>query len=199
MRFSRLILYLSIFILLSCNDHLGNVSVNAPINLGNTLTVLSDSLSLNKQNGRVYYQGTVFNGTSVSYYSNGILASSIDYLEGKKHGFYRKWFSNSDLSYEASYEGGKLQGSSRTWWVNGNFRSVSNFFEGVPHGEQVQYYKSGVLFKRLQLDMGKESGLQQSWRENGKLFNNYEARDGRIYGLKRSKLCFELEDEEVKF
>ncbi len=39
--------------------------------------------------------------------------------------------------------------------------------------------------------------MQRSWRENGQLYNNYEARDGRTFGLKRANLCFSLDDEEV--
>lgn len=40
-------------------------------------------------------------------------------------------------------------------------------------------------------------GLQRAWRENGELYANYEARDGRIYGLKRANPCFDLEEERI--
>lgn len=46
--------------------------------------------------------------------------------------------------------------------------------------------------------MGKEEGLQQAFRENGVLFANYEAKDGRVFGLKKAKLCFGLEDESIQ-
>jgi antitoxin component YwqK of YwqJK toxin-antitoxin module len=44
---------------------------------------------------------------------------------------------------------------------------------------------------------GQEVGLQQAWRRNGKLFSNYEYINGRVFGLKRSNMCVELENEEV--
>ncbi|EPR68296.1 hypothetical protein [Cyclobacterium qasimii] len=47
--------------------------------------------------------------------------------------------------------------------------------------------------------MGREEGLQQAFRKNGELFANYEAKDGRIFGLKRAVLCVGLEDEVVKY
>ena len=47
--------------------------------------------------------------------------------------------------------------------------------------------------------MGKEEGIQQAFRKNGDLFANYEARAGRFFGLKKSALCYELEDEDVQF
>jgi antitoxin component YwqK of YwqJK toxin-antitoxin module len=69
---------------------------------------------------------------------------------------------------------------------------------GVPHGIQKQWYQSGAKFKHLSLNHGIEEGLQQSWRENGKIYNNYEAKNGRIFGLKRANLCYELEEEIIQ-
>ena len=46
--------------------------------------------------------------------------------------------------------------------------------------------------------MGKEEGIQQAFRKNGDLFANYEAREGRIFGLKKAALCFGLEDEKIQ-
>ena len=45
---------------------------------------------------------------------------------------------------------------------------------------------------------GREEGMQQAWRRNGKIYNNYEAKNGRIFGLKRANLCFQLEEEIVQ-
>ena len=44
---------------------------------------------------------------------------------------------------------------------------------------------------------GQEEGLQRAWRQNGKLYVNYEAKHGRIFGLKRASLCYELNDENI--
>ena len=46
--------------------------------------------------------------------------------------------------------------------------------------------------------MGKEEGIQQAFRKNGDLFANYEAKEGRIFGLKKAALCFGLEDENIQ-
>ena len=50
----------------------------------------------------------------------------------------------------------------------------------------------------MNFDKGIESGLQRGYRKNGSLYANYEARNGRIYGLKKSKLCYSLENEKVQ-
>ena len=46
--------------------------------------------------------------------------------------------------------------------------------------------------------MGQEEGLQQAFRKNGDLYANYEAKEGRIFGLKKAALCFGLQNEEIK-
>ncbi|GJM34178.1 MAG: hypothetical protein DHS20C18_31790 [Saprospiraceae bacterium] len=158
-----------------------------------------DLLELKPQEGLVYYQGRPFTGISVAYYPDGEKAETIEYLNGKKHGLYKKWFEHGALSFESHYSAGKQHGLTKSWWSNGNLRTASHYEEGVPHGIQKQWYKSGARFKQMQLVFGKEEGLQQSWRENGKIYNNYEAKNGRIFGLKRANLCYELEDENIQY
>lgn len=199
MQFNKLFV-LAIVAFLGCNSsgnnakqeelHLSPVAVEKP--------VPQDALIFDKSAGIVYYDNRPFTGVAITRYANGLLASSMEFVEGKRQGKYKKFFADGELSYEANYANGKLHGTSKTWWKNGNLRTMSNFVNGVADGVQLQYYKSGALFKKINLVMGKEEGLQQSWRENGKLYNNYEARNGRIFGLKRSKLCFKLDDEKVQ-
>jgi len=165
-------------------------------NLG---TRLKSKLELRPTEGLVYYQGKPFTGTSIVTNNAQITTLSQDYINGKKDGFHRLWFENGDLSYEATYAQGKLHGYSKTWWRNGNLRSESHHQKGLSHGTQKQWYKSGAKFKLRNTNQGKEEGIQQSWRENGKIYNNYEAKNGRIFGLKRASLCFQLEDEEVRY
>ncbi len=164
--------------------------------------VAAHSLKLNPSKGLVYLlnqKNQPFTGTSISHYPNGEKAATIEYIKGKKHGKYYKWFTDGTKSFEANYINGKQDGKTETWWKNGNKRSTSNYENGVPNGIQQQWYKSGAKFKKMNLINGREEGLQQSWRENGKLYNNYEARNGRIFGLKRAALCYELDQEVVQF
>lgn len=164
-----------------------------------SLEINKDLLALNPVQGLVYFQNKPFTGTSISFYPNGIKATSIDYFEGKKHGLDQKWFTDGLLSYESNYVNGKKHGSTKSWWANGNLRSQSFAKKGISNGLHQQWYKSGAKFKVMNIVNGKEEGLQQSWRENGKIYNNYEARDGRIFGLKRANLCYELDNEIIQY
>ena len=163
------------------------------------IIVADNLLELNIPEGLVLYQSKPFSGTSVSHYPDSTQKSSTAYFRGKKHGLKKKWFKNGKLSYEGNYLFDKRQGKTKSWWINGNLRSVSQFVDGIGQGEQLQFYKSGAKLKKINLVDGKEEGMQQSWRENGKIYNNYEAKNGRIFGLKRSNLCYALEDENVVY
>lgn len=179
---------LCFFLFSSCENRINktNISINA------------DSLKLDQELGLVFYKGKPFTGESLNHYNNGQLAQSIIYLKGKRNGLRTKWFSTGSKSYEASYKDGKLEGTSKSWWKSGVLRSHSNYKLGVLEGEQKKWFKSGSIFKIQNYAAGKENGMQQAFRENGKIYANYEAKNGRIFGLKRSNLCYDLEDEKIK-
>lgn len=165
----------------------------------NLVVVAKDSLKLIPAEGIVYYQNKPFTGISLGRYPSGQEAVSLQYSNGIRDGKYIKWFADGTISYISEYKNGKQEGTAKSWWNNGNLRSQSRYISGIGQGQQTQWYKSGVKFKVMNLTDGKEEGIQTSWRENGKIYNNYEARNGRIFGLKRAALCFQLEDENVVY
>jgi len=199
MRFNKLSILIIVMALMACRGK-DRVSVFPPAAIPvRSMTVNADSLQLRPVEGLVCHKGKPFSGVSVTYYSNGQLASQIDYLHGKKHGFYRKWYEDGQLSFESQYVEGKQDGMTYSWWKNGNKRSASTFSKGMPNGKQQQWYVTGVKFKLFNLVNGREEGRQQAWRRNGKLYINYEARNGRIFGLKRANLCYGLDNEVPKY
>jgi protein SCO1/2 len=59
----------------------------------------------------------------------------------------------------------------------------------VYDGEYRSWYESGHPFEVRHYRSGREEGLQQAWTDTGELYINYEARDGRHYGLLNSAPC----------
>jgi len=200
--FKNLIGFVLIICFFSCEKNTSSTSANKPNSDKISTTkkeIYTDSLTLIPAKGLAFYQDKPFSGTALTYNEAGTTIVAIDYLNGKKHGWYKKWFSDGTLSFAAKYHDGKRHGTTKSWWKNGNIRSESDFENGIAEGVQMQWYQSGAKFKRINLKDGKEEGLQQSWRENGKIYNNYEAKNGRIFGLKRANLCYEVEEEVVQF
>ncbi len=193
-----MVLSLLLFGLLVCAED--TVTVESITEQPEKYTFVNKSeLVLLQNKGLVYYNNEAFTGISVAYYNENKVAERVTYINGKKHGFYRKWFDTGVLSFEAQYINGKQDGLSQSWWRNGILRSESIYENGIANGIQRQWYKTGAKFKELNIVNGKEEGVQKAWRENGKIFNNYEAKNGRIFGLKRANLCYELEEEIVQY
>ena len=89
-------LWLVLFLGLGCQHAKSEfLAVQVP----KTRTIAEDSLTLIPEKGLVYYQGKPFSGTSFSRYPNGKLATQIEYLGGKKQGYYRKWFEDGTLNF----------------------------------------------------------------------------------------------------
>lgn len=145
--------------------------------------------------------GEQFSGYAVSYYPNSNLQQKIGILEGKKQNETKDWYPNGKLKFSANYHQGKLHGEKKSWSADSTHQLLAhyNYYLGKAHGVQKKWYLTGETFKILHLNMGKEEGIQQAYRKNGELYVNYEARNGRIFGLKRASLCFELENEKIQY
>ncbi|WP_299325967.1 hypothetical protein [uncultured Maribacter sp.] len=142
-----------------------------------------------------------YSGFAVSYYSDNSLKEKFGILNGKKQNNFIQWFLDGHFKNMATYDKGKLHGEKKIWSKDSAHILIAhyNYRRGWPHGEQKKWYVTGELFKKMNLNRGKEEGIQQAFRENGTLYANYEAREGRIFGLKKAKLCYSLEDENVQY
>lgn len=197
MRLNSTIYVLVALLLLNCND-----SPKEKVNVKLFETIASNfvnksELELNSSNGQWFYKNQPFNGYAVSYYENENLAEKTGYFNGKREGQSYSYFNDGTVKKYAFYSNNKLEGKKRTYFENGVLASESNYFNGIAHGIQKTWFANGQLAKKRVLNKGKEEGLQQSWLENGKLYVNYEAKDGRIYGMRRANSCYKLEDEVV--
>jgi antitoxin component YwqK of YwqJK toxin-antitoxin module len=161
------------------------------------IEVAAEAVTLHRNEGLVYYQNRPFSGYTVRYYANGQPAERIGYLGGKKQGLRQQWYPDGTPKLQVNYRNGKYHGESLSWWANGNLRTKGTFVDGVIEGTYTQWYREGMIFKQMNYRAGKEAGMQRAWRQNGKIYNNYEVKNGRIFGLKRANLCYGLDDEKI--
>ncbi|WP_372756617.1 toxin-antitoxin system YwqK family antitoxin [Mariniflexile sp.] len=154
-------------------------------------------LVLNQLEGTWYYKNKPFNGYALKFYSNGVLEERLGFYNGKREGVAKRWSENGVLRVESFYRQNKLVGTYKGFWENGKPSEASFYVDGVKQGEEKQWYDNGQLAKLRRLVDGTEQGMQQAWLKNGTMYINYEAKNGRVFGLLRSNLCYQLEDEVV--
>ncbi|WP_084370927.1 toxin-antitoxin system YwqK family antitoxin [Reichenbachiella faecimaris] len=134
-------------------------------------------------------------------YPNGTLLRAFGVFEGKREGLLMTYFPNGKLKYTENYRQNKLDGTVKRWSQEGGYQLLAqlSYKSGKLHGEQKKWFSSGELHKLMHMNMGQEEGRQQAFRKNGVVYANYEAKNGRVFGLKRSNLCYELDDEQVVY
>jgi len=142
----------------------------------------------------------LFSGYAVSLYPDSTLKEKIGFLNGRKQNQATRWYPNGQLKQIANYHKGKLHGEKKRWSTDPIYIVTAHLHYrlGKAHGEQTQWYPTGELYKKLNLNMGKEEGMQQAFRKNGDMYANYEAKEGRIFGLRKASLCYGLDDEEIQ-
>ncbi len=169
---------------------------NLPIIIDN-VEVLKKELVLNGNKGLWYYKDKPYNGYSLKLYPNGALEEKWGFYNGRREGVARRWTKNEKLQLESYYKNNRLIGVYKTWWENGVLAGESYYEDGVKQGVERKWFSNGQLFKLRNFVDGKEHGFQKAWLANGKLYVNYEAKNGRIFGLRRANSCYRLEDEVI--
>lgn len=193
---SLLLIISALYLCTSCNEFSLDKKEEETLVIEN-VDVLKENLVLNQIEGKWYYNNEPFSGYSLKFHSNDTLGERIGYYKGKREGVARQWSENGVLRIESFYTDNRLDKIYTTWWENGAISSRSNYVKGVKQGEEKEWYADGQISKLRKLVDGNENGLQKAWLQNGKLYVNYEAKNGRIFGMRRANSCYKLEDENI--
>lgn len=206
MKYSLLVLFLLSLFLFSCTEKVKKNNVHIGNEIQNIIktpnTKIEESLLFHDKNKSLWtLNGELYSGYSMRYYQDGTIKQQIGILNGRKHNQSIEWFSDGHIKCESNYIKGKLSGEKKTWFPGSDhiLKSKLNYQFGKADGEQKTWYLTGEIYKILNLNMGKEDGIQRAYRKNGELYANYEAKEGRIFGLKKTSLCYGLEDEKIKY
>ena len=91
-------------------------------------------------------------GVHEEYYENGELKRAKHYINGKKTGIWKSWFSSEynpsgtrsrQLMSEKKYTDGKLDGTYKKWWPTGRIRVRGTYKMGRKTGLWEEFYLSG--------------------------------------------------------
>lgn len=197
----QLIKYYIVFFLVfgACKNQLSNSdTILSAKAISKNLFVDKKELKLNPANGEWLYKNVLFTGFGFKLYKNDSLLEKTTFYKGKREGEDFKYFENGTLKRQAFYVDNKLHGKKLNYDSNGILISESNYLFGKKHGVQKVWYSNGQLAKMRNLFEGKEKGLQKAWLQNGALYVNYEAKNGRVFGMKRANLCYQLKNEKIE-
>lgn len=160
------------------------------------VVIETNDTGLQLENGVLFYNESPFNGLLVARYANSAIKSQLQYKEGRKDGYEKKWHSNGQLSQERSYAKGFKVNNHLGWWPNGTpkFEYTFNSF-GTYEGSRKEWYSNGALMLHFNYADGKEIGNQKMWSDTGKIKANYDVVEGERFGLIGLKKCYTVNKE----
>ncbi len=185
------------FLFVSCSANNPQLAIRQAVSIPEFSVEENDS-GLHIQNGACYYNGGLFSGYIISHYKSGALKEKSPYFNGLKEGVERSWFENGQPETERKYVNGEKDGTHYGWYENGAKRFQYNFRNGLSDGESLEWYSDGKLYQQRNYSLGSEANVK-AWRDTGKLYANYVVKNGVIYGLNNSTLCYSLKNERGEY
>lgn len=110
--------------------------------------------------------------------------------DGKKHGIYRRLFSNGNLHKMRIYYHGNEEGVSQDWFDNGDLAYVRNFTNGAVDGIHHEFHHNGTYSRKSSHKMrnGEENEnptVVRYWYSNGQLRCVYTTQHGYKHGVEQ--------------
>jgi hypothetical protein len=197
--------YLLTLVVSSCNYHSPEQQHKVVLNYTiDTLgipndTVLITNRSIKIVNGIYFFNTQRFSGIVKELYANGVVKNYRSLYGGMLHGRYKSFYENGNCYENRLYKNNLSTGKHFAYWPDGiTLKFEYNYYEERREGLQKKWYPSGKPFIFSNYNNDHEDGLQQGWRPNGKLYLNYVVKDGYVYGLQQSALCYTLINQELK-
>ena len=160
------------------------------------LTANADTLTLKTQEGLYYSKRTLFTGKLFKLDKKHLDTLFVEnYLNGKKHGIFKRFYQNNLLLEERTYHKGKKEGLHIRYWPNGKLIFKYNLKNDLYDGLSRSWNQDGFLIQKMNYIKGKEVGRQQLWYDDGGVRSNYVMVNNRLYGLLGTKNCVNISDE----
>jgi antitoxin component YwqK of YwqJK toxin-antitoxin module len=191
---NSVILLISFTVLSGCNT-------NAPENAMpvSTFVLNKTEQQISMSNGLLFIDKRAFNGTLFTLYPKTKDTAAIEnYLNGKEHGEWRKFYSSTKIKEKRFFTNGKKTGEYIAWWENGSKQLHYHFDADEYEGTCKEWSENGFLNRVMNYKKGHEDGHQLWWYDNGKIKANYIIKDGRRYGLLGTKNCINVSDSIFK-
>ncbi len=120
--------------------------------------------------------------TIKTHHKNNEVETSVDYLNGVKHGNYTYYDFYGNKRTTATYVNGKLQGKLTWYYKNGSVESVIDYISGDRHGDYIKYHENGQIEVKSTYDFGSIEGTWTTYYSDGTLDSVSEYENNEYHG-----------------
>lgn len=123
-----------------------------------------------RKDGTLLWEGAIvagnLEGVSTYYFSNGKVASTVTYKEGKKEGEARFYDTEGHAISIQNFKNGVPDATQKFFYVTGALKTTLRYKAGQLY-EVNNYYPDGNLRRSITLEEGKRHGLDRYIEEDG--------------------------------
>ena len=122
--------------------------------------------------------------TALTHYLNKNVETSVDYLNGVKHGsyVYHDFYGNKRTT--ATYVSGKINGMLTRYHKDGSVESTMNYLNGDRHGDYTAYYENGTIESKGFYNLGTIENVWTNYYEDGTVDTISEYENDEYHGRK---------------
>lgn len=104
------------------------------------------------------------------------------WLNGEKHGSYKKWHPNGQLAVSCAFKDGKRHGLCESWYEDGKKRNEMVSIDGLAEGYYVDWYENGEKKQEMVVTKDKGNGPVVKYFSNGQRSEQVEVKNGVFEG-----------------
>ena len=108
------------------------------------------------------------------------------FVNGKKHGTFKWWYSNGQIREECEYQNGQPNGNYNSWWQNGKKHIEKWISPSDDRNYSLEWWQNGQIINANIYTKNNKYRMQTLWETNGKLkcsgiYKNEKPWDGTFY------------------
>ena len=125
-------------------------------------------------------QTNAFTGLMVEFYPDGTLQSRSVVSNGLLHGVSEGWHTNGVLAVTEVFVDGKSHGTRIKWDAASNRIAETTISAGQIHGSHREWYTNGQPALKMSMVDGKAQGLAQKWNPDASLAGQWVLSNGVV-------------------
>ena len=125
-------------------------------------------------------QTNAFTGLMVEFYPDGTLQSRSVVSNGLLHGVSEGWHTNGVLAVTEVFVDGKSHGTRTKWDAASNRIAETTISAGQIHGSHREWYTNGQPALEMSMVDGKAQGLAQKWNPDASLAGQWVLSNGVV-------------------